>query len=302
MRIGIAGLGKMGSAIAARLAETADDAQAEIAVWNRTRARADETGLPVMDSPRVLAERSDVVVTMLFDAPALQDVFHGPDGLLAAAADRLFIEMSTARPATQQALSASVRERGGAFVECPVGGTVGPARAGKLLGLMGGELADAARVRPVLKRLCRRIEHVGPVGAGTSLKLAINLPLLVFWQSFGEAMAMVRHLGLDPAWLVELFADTSGGPGVLKGRGPAIAAALGGNDPGPATFDIDAIRKDLATMIAEASDRGFSVPVAAEALAAFDGASQSGWGPRDCVWLPALWAAHGQPPPPDKPH
>ena len=297
MRIGIAGLGKMGSAIAARLAETADDARADIAVWNRTRARADTTGLLVMDSPRALAERSDVVITMLFDAAALQDVFHGPNGLLAAAPDRLFIEMSTVRPSTQQALAAAVRDRGGAYVECPVGGSVGPARAGKLLGLMGGQPADAARARPILERLCRRIEHVGPVGAGTSLKLAVNLPLLVFWQSFGEAMAMVRHLDLDPAWLVDLFADTTGGPAVLKARGPAIAAALAGGDPGPATFDIDAIRKDLATMVAEAADRGFAIPVASEALAAFNGASRDGWGPRDCVWLPALWAAHGQPPP-----
>ncbi len=217
----------------------------------------------------------------------------GADGLLSAASGKLFVEMSTVRPDNQVALAAAVRAAGGAFVECPVGGTTGPARAGKLLGLVGGEAADLDRARPVLERLCRRVEHVGPVGAGAAMKLAINLPLLVFYQALGESVALVRHLGLDPAWLVELFADTSGGPNVLKVRGPAIAATLAGADPGAPTFDIDSIRKNLRTMVAEAGDRGFTLPVAAQALAVFDEASEGGWGKRDGAWLPAFWAAKG---------
>lgn len=289
MRIGIAGLGKMGAAMAARLAETG----AEVLVWNRTRARADASGLPVADTARDLAARSDVVMTTLFDAAALDAVFHGPDGLLAAAPGKLFIEMSTVRPETQAALAAEVRAAGGAYVECPVGGTTGPARAGKLLGLAGAEAADLERARPVLDRLCRRVEHVGPVGAGAAMKLAVNLPLLVFYQALGESMALVRHLSLDPARLMELFADTSGGPNVLKNRGPAIAATLSGTDPGTVTFDIDSIRKDLRTMVAEAGGRGFDLPVAARALAVFDQAGEQGWGGRDGTWLPAFWAAKG---------
>jgi 3-hydroxyisobutyrate dehydrogenase len=186
-----------------------------------------------------------------------------------------------------------VRAAGGAYVECPVGGTTGPARAGKLLGLAGAEAADLERARPVLDRLCRRVEHVGPVGAGAAMKLAVNLPLLVFYQALGESMALVRHLGLDPARLMELFADTSGGSNVLKNRGPAIAATLAGADPGTVTFDIDSIRKDLRTMVAEAGGRGFDLPVAAQALAVFDQAGEQGWGGRDGTWLPAFWAAKG---------
>ncbi|MDP9095113.1 MAG: NAD-binding protein, partial [Pseudomonadota bacterium] len=143
----------------------------------------------------------------------------------------------------------------------------------------------------VLDLLCRRVEHVGDHGAAASLKLAINLPLLVFWQAFGEANALVRHLGLDPAWLVEFFADTSGAPTVLKNRGAAIAATLAGAAPGAVTFDIDSIRKDLSTMVAEAGSRGVPLPAASAALASFDEASAAGWGERDCTWLPAFWAA-----------
>ena len=100
--------------------------------------------------------------------------------------------------------------------------------------------------------MCRRVEHVGPVGAGASMKLAINLPLMIYYQAMGEAYVLCRHLKLDPKWLMELMADTSGGPNVLKNRGPKIAEALAGGDAGAATFDVDSIRKDLATMVAEA--------------------------------------------------
>jgi 3-hydroxyisobutyrate dehydrogenase len=290
MRIGIAGLGKMGAAMAARLAEGG----ADIAVWNRTRDKAEASGLPVADTPAALAQRSDIIITILFDAPALQAVFHGPDGLLSAASGKLFIEMSTVRPETQEALAAAVRGVGGTYVECPVGGTTGPARAGQLLGFAGGDADDIARARPVLDLLCRRVEHVGPIGAGAAVKLAVNLPLLVFWQAFGESMALVHHLGLDPARLVALFSETAGGANVLKVKAGAIAAGLAGGDGGTPSFDIDSMRKDLSTMLAEAEARGFSLPVAAQAYAISQAVSEGGWGKRDCAWLPAHWAAKAE--------
>jgi len=120
--------------------------------------------------------------------------------------------MSTVRPETERALAGKIRAKGAAMIECPVGGTIGPAKDGKLFGFVGGEAPDVARARPLLEQMCRRIEHVGPVGAGASMKLAINLPLLVFWQAFGEALALVRPLGLDAARLVDIFSDTSAVP------------------------------------------------------------------------------------------
>ncbi len=286
MHIGIAGSGKMGAAMAARLQEKGHD----VTVWNRTRERAEATGLPVAATPRKLAERNEAVVSALFDASAVRAVYGGPDGLLAAATGKLFIEVSTVAPETQEALAGEVRRAGGAFVECPVGGTTGPARAGQLLGLAGADPSDLERARPVLADLCRRVEHMGPVGAGASAKLAINLPLLVFWQSFGEAMALVRHLGKDYDWLVQLFSETAGGPNVLKGKAASVASTLAGRDTAP-TFDIDAMRKDLRTMLAVAQARGFTLPVARTALTSFDEAATAGWGSRDCAWMPAFWAA-----------
>ena len=290
VRIGVAGLGKMGSAIALRLQETGN----AVTGWNRTPGKAAALGLPEAESPAALAAGSDVIVSMLFDAASLHAVYQGGHGILEAPlAGKLVIEMTTVRPAVQEALAAAVRAQGGVFVECPVGGTTGPARTGKLLGLAGGEDADIARARPVLDQLCRKVEHIGKVGAGASMKLAINLPLLVFWQSFGEAASLVRHLGLDPAWMVELFSETSGGANVLKTRAGPIAKALADEDPGPPTFDIDSIRKDLGLILEEASVRGISTPVSAQALAAFDEAAAAGMGPQDCSRLPARWVGRG---------
>jgi 3-hydroxyisobutyrate dehydrogenase len=96
------------------------------------------------------------------------------------------------------------------LIDCPVGGTVGPALGGKLFGFAVGDAGGVARANSILDQLCRRVEHVGAVGAGASMKLAINLPLLVYWQSLGEALALCKPLDLDPARLVDILSDTRG--------------------------------------------------------------------------------------------
>jgi 3-hydroxyisobutyrate dehydrogenase len=289
MRVGIAGVGRMGGAIAAHLLEVGH----AVTVWNRapgkTKPLAD-AGAEVAATPAELAGRVEAVVTILTNREALAAVYEGPSGLLAGdAKGKLFIEMSTVQPHDEVALAEKVRARGGMFVECPVGGTVGPARQGKLLGVAGANKEDFDKARPLLEQMCRRAEHVGPVGAGASLKLALNLPLLVYYQALAEAYVLCRHLQLDHKWLMEFLSDTSGGPNVLKNRGPAIAAALSGNDPGVANFDIDLIRKDLATMLAEAKARGATLPLVERALSIYDAAAKDGWGQRDGAWLPAYW-------------
>ena len=290
MKVGVAGIGRMGAAIAERLLKHGH----EVTVWNRTRAKAEALtvhGAKVVDTPAQLASAVDVILTILTDAQAIAATFDGPDGLLAGAIKgKLFVEMSTVRPETERALAERVRAKGAALIDCPVGGTTGPARDGKLLAFVGGDAADLARVQPVLELLCRRIEHVGPVGSGASLKLAINLPLLVYWQAVGEALALCQPLGLEPARLVSIFADTSGGPNVLKTRGGMLADAMQGKPPANTTFNIDSIRKDMATMIEEARALGYDeLPVTARALECFDEVSRIGLGDGDAVLLPMTW-------------
>jgi 3-hydroxyisobutyrate dehydrogenase len=293
MKVGVVGLGRMGTAIAKRLREVGH----EVIVWNRNPKRAEPlvaAGAVAAATPAELASKAEAIVTIVTDAAAIDAVYHGPGGLLSGdVRGKLFVEMSTVQPETEIALERKVVASGAQLVECPVGGTVGPALQGKLLGLVGGDEAAVARAKPLLDQMCRRADRVGPVGSGASMKLAINLPLAVFWQAFGEAYALCRHLGLDEDWLVELFADTSGGPNVLKARGSAVAKAMKTNESGSATFDCDSIRKDLRTMVAEARRLGMDLPIAERTLAVYDEASRAGWGGRDCTELPVYWSSRG---------
>jgi 3-hydroxyisobutyrate dehydrogenase len=266
-----------------------------LVVWNRSPGKAKElveAGAAEAQTPADLAGRSDNVITCLLDAKALEAVYAEGSGLLAGAiGGKLFIETSTVQPGTQRSLAEQVAAKGGAFVECAVSGSTGPAREGRLIGLVGGTEDDVARARPLLEQFCRRIEHAGPVGAGASLKLAVNLPLAVYYQTLGEAYAMCRHLGLDTDRIIDLFSDTSGGANILKARGSMVAKGLRGDDSQPVMFDVDSIRKDLRTMIAEGEELGFSLPIAERALSVYDEASRTGWGAREGTSLPGYWSS-----------
>ncbi|HEX2654392.1 MAG TPA: NAD(P)-dependent oxidoreductase [Xanthobacteraceae bacterium] len=294
MQIGLVGLGRMGVAIGQRLIELGYN----LTVWNRSPDKAKpltDLGAVFVSNPAEVADRAEIILSILTDAAAIDAVYSGPAGLLSTNVQgKLFIEMSTVRPETEIALATKVQAEGAALVECPVGGSTGPARQGKLIGLMGGSEADAARARVILQQLCKRLEHIGPIGSGSTMKLAINLPLMIYWQAFGEALAMCRDLKLDPAQMIDLFTETSGGTNALKVRGPAIAAMLSGGDPGLTGFDIDSGRKDLRTMIAEAKSRGIELPLAERTLACFDEASREGWGGRDGSTMPVFWSRRGK--------
>jgi 3-hydroxyisobutyrate dehydrogenase len=293
LKIGIAGTGRMGAAVASRMLGVGHD----VTVWNRTREKTQAlvaAGASLAATPAELATRTEMIVTVLTDAGAIDATYHGATGLLAGdVRGKLFIDMSTVRPETVKDLAAKVSAKGAALIECPVGGTVGPAKEGKLFGFVGGEEGDVARAKLVLDQLCRRVEHVGAIGAGASLKLAINLPLLVYYQALGEALSLCRNLNLDPARLMDIFADTSGGPNMLKVRGPAIAATLQGKETSPVTFDVDLMRKDLRTMLDEAAALGVSLPLTARALDCYNEAAHAGLGARDATMLPAHWLQVG---------
>ena len=198
--------------------------------------------------------------------------------------------MSTVLPAAEVALAGAVRGKGAAFVECPVGGSTGPARQGKLIGLMGAEPADAARARPILEQLCRRLEHAGPIGSGSVLKFTINLPLMVYWQALGEALAMARSVALDPERLMDLLSDTSGAANVLKVRAPGIASMLKGGSAGAVTFDVDSAIKDMQSMLAEAKSRGIELPLVERTLACYQETKQQRSGSAEISAVSVYWA------------
>jgi 3-hydroxyisobutyrate dehydrogenase len=289
MQIGIAGVGRMGAAMAARLMEVGHT----LTVWNRspekTKPLAD-AGAKVAATPEDLSGHCETVITMLTDANAIDHVYNGEKGVLAGdAAGKLFIEMSTVRPEIEIALAKVVRASGGRFVECPVGGTTGPARQGKLFGFMGAEPDDATRAKPILDQLCRRLEHVGPVGNGALAKFTINMPLMIYYQALGEALAMARPIGLAPERLLDMIADSSGGPNMMKTRAPTVARMMQGEDT-PVTFDLAGCIKDLQSMQAEGKARGLTLPLVQMTLACMEESASKGLGGKEAAMHSVYWA------------
>jgi 3-hydroxyisobutyrate dehydrogenase len=292
MKVGIAGTGRMGFAMGERLLDEGE----ELIVWNRTKEKAQPLvarGAKLAATPADLANQSDIILTILTDASSIDAMYRGKDGLLSGnPAGKLFVEMSTVVPDTEVKLAADIRAKGAAMIDAPVGGSSGPAREGKCVGLVGGDEKDVARAMPILKKICRRVDHVGPVGAGASFKLAINLPLNIYWHALGEAFSLCRQHGVDPARITELFSDTSGGTNAMRIRHGAVAQALKGERV-VGTFDIDSIRKDLRAMLAEGKTRGVEMPVTALTLACYDEASKAGLGDLDPAAETAYWTHRG---------
>ena len=281
MDIGLIGIGRMGSAMGERLIDLGH----RLTVWNRTADKAKrllERGATLAPSPAAVARAAELTITILTDSKAIEAVYDGPEGLLSAdVVGKLFVDMSTVAPETIRALSVRVRAKKAGLVECPVGGTVGPAREGKLLGMAGGAAGDFARAQPVLEQLCRRVDLLGPNGTGSAMKLAINLPLAVYWEALGEAVSLVRDAGIAPEKMLEILADSSGGTNVLKNRAPKLAAALKEGPKPEVGFDIEGMRKDLRTMLAVGAAMGLDLPVTARTLDCYESAAQAGWGNRD---------------------
>jgi 3-hydroxyisobutyrate dehydrogenase len=291
MKIGICGTGRMGAAIAQRVIAQGHD----LTVWNRDSGKTKplvDAGAKHAGSPAALLAACDIVIVMLLNDAAMHAVYKGDNGLLKAdLAGRLIIDMSTVLPDTMIELGTAVINAGGGFVECPVGGTVGPARDGKLFGLAGGTQTDFARALPLLEQLCRRIEHVGELGSGAAVKLAINLPLLVYLQALAESLILCRSTGLSPERMIDILSDTPATPPVMKMRAADIVKLLAAGERVATQFSVSGGKKDLQTAINYAAKLGATLPLAASAAAVFADAEAAGLGDRDVISsIPAYWS------------
>ena len=289
MKIGIAGTGKMGTAIAARLKSVGHD----LLVWNRTEAKASAAmalGATWCATPKDLIQQSDIVICLLTNEQALDDVYFSANGLLSASAPaKLIIEMSTVSPDKQAVMAEKASKVGVKYLECPVGGSIGPAKEGKLIGFVGGSAEDLEMARPLLEQMCKRVEHGGNPGAWSMMKLAINLPLLVYWHTFAEALSLIQPLGLDPKRVVDIFSETSGGPNLLKNRGAFIAQSLIDGKSDTVNVTLNTVIKDLNAMRTHAQTLDRKLPLTELAMANFEASAQSGLGDADAAEHLVRW-------------
>ncbi len=196
MKIGLVGLGRMGRAIQARLAERG----VEVIGWDRDAVAmkaAANNGMTVAAHPRAVADGADgTVISIITEDNGVRAIFRGKDGFLSSdVRGMLFIEMSTLQPMTARELAPAVEAAGARLIDSPVLGTIPSARDGKLYAMVGGKAEDVDAARAVLEKLTRKIVHMGPNGAGYAMKLAANLGLAAFIQATAESLALGTREG-----------------------------------------------------------------------------------------------------------
>jgi 3-hydroxyisobutyrate dehydrogenase len=283
VKIGLVGLGRMGSAIAQRLGERG----CEVIAWdqNSKAMAAQGNRVRAVDSPRAVAESADVVLSIITEDRGVRRVFTGTDGFLAAnVAGKLFVEMSTLQPATHRELAPQVAARGARLIDSPVLGSIPTVREGKLVALVGGEADDVARAGGVLDHLTRRVAHIGPNGAGCAMKLAVNLGMAVYLQALAESLALGTSEGLGLDQMLDIFSDAVTATPWLKGKLPVLRG-----EPSDITLDIRTMRKDVLSAIATGARNGVAMPATSGALASLAAAVAGGWGENDLAEVPRFF-------------
>lgn len=271
--IAFIGLGAMGSRIAGRLL----DAGHQLVVWNRTPERAQELvarGATAADNPAQAARQAEVVMTMLADPAALEDVTEGPVGVASGVtASTTVIEMSTVGPPAVARL-ASVLPEGVGLLDAPVLGSLPEAESGSLHIFVGGPAPLAERWMPLLAVLGSPI-HVGPLGDGAAAKLVANSTLLGVMSVLGEALALAEGLGLSRDATFKVLSATPIAAQAERRR-PAVESGKF-----PPRFALSLARKDADLVAAAAAATGLDLPVAAAARSWVAAAQESGRGEQD---------------------
>lgn len=285
-RLAVLGLGAMGARMAARLLAAGH----AVTVWNRDPARAAPlvaAGAVLAPTPRAAAADAGIVLAMVRDDPASAAVWTDPaTGALAGmATGAVAVDCSTLTPAHVRRMADVAAGRGVAFLDAPVAGSRPQAEAGQLVFMAGGAADDLARVEPVLRAMGAAVHHAGPVGAGATVKLAVNAMLAVQVAALAELLGFLRQGGVDPARAVEIVGATSvASPAAKAAAGAMLAGAF---EP---QFPIDLAAKDMGYVIATAGARGAPAPVATTVRDVLDGAVRQGLGPAN---LPALAGLYG---------
>jgi 3-hydroxyisobutyrate dehydrogenase-like beta-hydroxyacid dehydrogenase len=279
--VGLVGVGRMGGSMARALARDGRT----LVVHNRTPDKAEALVAALGDSaaslaatPAEVAQRADVVLTMLADDAAVEAVFTQPDGLLAGARPgTVFVDLSTVMPSTLQGLEARIRAAGAGALDAPVSGSTATAESGQLTLMVGGTEADLERARPSLEPLAKSIVHVGGLGAGAAMKLAVNTVIFGLNQAVAEGLVLAERAGIDRQVAYDVLAASAVGAPYLGYK----RAAFVDPDGTPTAFALDLAAKDLRLITALAEAVGAPTPQSAVNLDVIRAAAGDGRGGRD---------------------
>ncbi len=276
MKVAVVGIGMMGERMAGRLL----DAGHEVVVYNRTRERTQalaSRGAAVADTPRAAAEGVAALITMLADPPAVAGAARGEHGFLAALTPgALWLDMSTVSPAASRVFAADAAAGGVRMIDAPVSGSLGAAERGLLVILAGGAPEDVAAAKPLCDALGRATLHMGPVGAGSAAKLAVNAFLCTAIDAAAEAVRLAEAEGVERGVLTEALARTETMPAWVLGKLERLAAG----DLRPA-FRLELALKDLRLIDDTAREHGVALPLIDAVREQYARAVGQGLGPQD---------------------
>ena len=276
LRVGFIGIGAMGTPMSQHIFE----AGFPLTVYDRQPARTEPLallGVPVASSCADVARKSDVVITMIGQVADELEVVLGADGVLEGAHPGLtLIDSSTVGIAASKKMAEAARAKGVAFLDATVSGSVGPAKEGKLAFMVGGDRAALDAVQPVLLSMGDRVFHVGPNGAGSAMKVVVNLMIGMTVLTVAEALTLGQKAGLDPYQMLEILGQTAVSSPHLKNKGKAMVERQ--FEP---AFALKYMQKDFDLIMEAAHDLKTPLFTSAIAHQVYTAANVAGYGELD---------------------
>ena len=284
MRVGMAGLGLMGSSITARLINSGH----QVSVYNRTHSKAQQFSnkATVVSSPRELADGCDLVITVVTDFDAVKDVLFGSNGVIESGNRNLIVaDASTISPSQSEHCAQRLRNAGIEMLGMPVMGGPAAAEAGDLVPIVAGSRQAFDRVRHVIEKLGRTFYVGEKNGSANAIKLALNLNIALVASAVSEGITLVRRSGIDPLIFIEILNSTYFKTGLSEKKGPKMVE----NNFSP-TFHLKNMLKDLELATSTAQGTGITLPHTALAQQLFRAANNIGFSNQDYTSICAFLA------------
>jgi 3-hydroxyisobutyrate dehydrogenase len=276
LKIGFIGLGNMGVPMVKNLVK----AGYQVTVFNRNKEKSallkQEIEVEIADTPALLMLESDVIISMLTNDAAVKEIYNSTDGLFSIKSNKeLFvIDMSTVSPETSKELYAVAKEKGHAYLDAPVSGSVKPATEAQLVIMAGGDRDAFDKVKPIFDVLGKSATLLGESGSGNVAKLAINLFLGITIQGLSEAVLFANQNGISPDILLPLINNGPIGSGITKMKTDNLLT----QDFKPA-FALKLLTKDIGL----AKDLGLETPIGNALMSTLKNALESGFGEEDMI-------------------
>jgi 3-hydroxyisobutyrate dehydrogenase-like beta-hydroxyacid dehydrogenase len=238
------------------------DAGHSVTGYNRTKGKAKwliDAGMKWGETPRAVAQASEITFSMVTNTDALDAVARGAEGIIAGLGPgKIYIDMSTVSPAASRALAVEVAAKKAQMLDAPVTGSVATLEEGKLSIMVGGEREVVERARPILEAIGPKVTHVGPNGLAVSMKIATNLSLAVQMLAFSEAVLLAEKSGIARATAVEVLLNSVIASPMVKYRGPFVL-----KQPDEAWFDVNMMQKDLLLALELGRQQNVPLPTTA---------------------------------------